>query len=155
MRTRSTGREPVIGMHYTYFAARSEAAAAAVMNTPAGAVPDDGVLSDAVPGVQFSQELGRFAALLTGEDIDLEDGDLVVAETDDGMDIVCRVPTDLVRLIADAEPSRLHELVPEWSEFEDFADPDQDRLRAFVDDLQRLTRAALQSGGGVYSHGSA
>jgi hypothetical protein len=92
---------------------------------------------------------------LTGEEVDFESDEVVVAETDDETGIVFRVPADLARVIADADPSRLYELVPEWSKFEDFADPDQDRLRAFVDELQRLTRIAVEVGGGVYSHGCA
>jgi hypothetical protein len=93
---------------YTYFAARSDTAAAAVLDWPRGPqqppTEEDaaGLLTDVVDGVQFSQELGRFKALLTGVNGDLEDGEHVVAETDD---------------------------------------------------LQRLSRAAVEGAGGVYSHG--
>jgi hypothetical protein len=148
-------------MNYTYFAARSDEAAAAVLDqpiisqSPSADHEVEGLLSDVVPGVQFSQEFGRFAELLIGERVDFEDEAFIVAETDDEMGIVSRVPADLARVIADADPSRLHELVPAWSEFEDFADPNEDRLRAFVDELQRLARIAVEAGGGVYSHGCA
>jgi hypothetical protein len=133
-------------MNYFYFAARSDAIAADLMDRPDG----QDLLADRVPGVQFSQEFGRFAELLTGEDVDFEDEEFIVAETDDGTAIVCRVPADLVRTIADADAPRLHALVPEWSEFEDFADPDPGPLHAFVDELQRLSRVAAEAGGGVY-----
>ena len=55
-------------MNYTYFAARSDAAAA-ILDRPAvsRATSDDGLLSDVIPGVQFSQEFGRFAELLAGD----------------------------------------------------------------------------------------
>jgi hypothetical protein len=146
-------------MDYTYFAARSETAAAGVLDWPRGPekppTEEDaaGLLGDVVDGVQFSQELGRFAELLTGADIDLEGGEHVVAETRDERGVVLRVPADLVRAIADADAERLHAVVPQWAEFEDFAAPDPARLRAFADDLQRLCRAAVEAGGGVYSHG--
>lgn len=146
-------------MDYTYFAARSDRAAAEVLSWPRGpqAPPTEeagaGLASDVVAGVQFSQELGRFAELLTGEVADLEDTEHIVAETDDEMSVVLRVPSDLTRAIASADAARLHGLIPTWSEFEDFADPDPDRLRTFADDLQRLSRAAVDAGGGVYSHG--
>ena len=148
-----------LAMEYTYFAARSDEAAAAVLDWPRGPhePPTEdaaaGLLSDAIAGVQFSQELGRLAALLTGQDIDLEDGQHIVAETDDERGIVLRVPTDLMHVIASADATRLHGLIPKWAEFEDFADADPEELRTFVDNLQRLSRAAVDAGGGVYSEG--
>jgi hypothetical protein len=146
-------------MDYSYFAARSDAAAAAVLGWPRGPqqppTEEDaaGLLTDVVDGVQFSQELGRFRALLTGEDGDLEDGEHVVAETDDERGVVLRVPADLVRTIAERDAGQLHALVGEWAKFEDFAAADPERLQAFTDDLQRLSRAAVEGGGGVYCHG--
>jgi hypothetical protein len=146
-------------MEFTYFAARSDDAATAVLDWPRGpqspptAEAATDLLSDAVPGVQFSQELGRFATLLTGDGVDLEDERHIVAETDDGMAVVNRVPADVTAAIAAADRERLHGLVPEWAEFEDFADPDPETLRAFADHLQRLSRAAVDAGGGVYAHG--
>ncbi len=137
-------------MNYDYFAARSDTAAVAVLDRPGP--PSDGLLTSACAGVQFSQELGRFAALL-GVDVDLEDGEHIVAGADDDSNLVLRVPPDMTRAIADADASQLHALVPEWAQFEDFADPDEDRLRAFADDLQRLSRTAIEAGGQVYSHG--
>ena len=104
-------------MNYTYFAACSDEAAAAVLGQPVvSPIPSadhdlEGLLSDVVPGVQFLQEFGRLAELLTGEEVDFEDEELIVAETDDEMGIVSRVPADLARVIADADPSRIYELV--------------------------------------------
>jgi hypothetical protein len=146
-------------MDYTYFAARSDAVAAAALDWPRGPQhpPTEkaaaGLLSEVVDGVQFSQELGRFAQLLTGTDGDLEGGEHVVAEIRDGRGIMLRVPPALVRTIAETDAERLHGLVPEWAEFKDFAASDPDRLRAFTDDLRRLCTAAVQAGGGVYSYG--
>jgi hypothetical protein len=148
-----------LAMEYTYFAARSDTAAAAVLDWPRGPhVPPTqeaaaGLLSDVVAGVQFSQELGRFASLLTGEVVDLEGGEHFVAETDDERGVVLRVPRELTHVIASTDAARLHGLIPEWAEFEDFGDVDPDRLRTFADDLQRLSSAAVDAGGGVYSHG--
>ncbi len=92
---------------------------------------------------------------MTGEEVDFESDEVVVAETDDETGIVFRVPPDLVRVIATADVTRLYGLVPEWSQLRDFADPDPDQLRAFVDDLQRLARIAERAGGSMYSHGCA
>ena len=148
-------------MNYSYFAARCDEAAAAVLDWPVvtqipGADHDlAGLLSDVVRGVQFTQAFGRFAELLTGEEVDFESDEVVVAETDDETGIVFRVPADLVRVIATADVTRLYGLVPEWSQLRDFADPDQDQLREFVDDLQHLARIAERAGGGMYSHGCA
>jgi hypothetical protein len=145
-------------MNYDYFAARSDSAAAAMLDRPGGPElsPAEreaaGLLTSVLAGVQFSQELGRLVALL-GKDVDLEDGEHIVAAVDDDSGLVFRLPADVTREIAHADAARLHALVPAWAEFEDFADPDEDRLRAFADDLQRMSRTALDAGGQVYSHG--
>lgn len=147
-----------LAMNYDYFAARSDSAAAAMLERPGGPElsPDEreaaGLLTPVLAGVQFSQELGHFVALL-GKDVDLEDGEHIIAAVDDDAELALRVPADVTREIAHADAGRLHALVPAWAEFEDFADPDEDRLRAFVDDLQRMSRTALDAGGQVYSHG--
>ena len=93
----------VLEMNYSYFAARSDEAAAAVLDWPVvtqvpGADHDlAGLLSDVVRGVQFTQQFGHFAELLTGEEVDFESDEVVVAETDDETGIVFRVPADLAR----------------------------------------------------------
>jgi hypothetical protein len=147
-------------MEYHYFAARTDAVAAAVVDWPRGPwqppTEEDagGLLTGVVEGVQFSQELGRFVALLVGgEYTDLEDGEHVLAESRDERVVVLRLPAGVARTIAATDADRLHGLVPEWATFEDFADPDPDDLTAFVDDLRDLCVAAVEAEGGVYSYG--
>lgn len=148
-------------MDYSYFAARSDAAAAAVVTWPRGPhfPPTDadaaGLLSELVQGVQFSQELGRYAQLVLGTEGDLEGGEHHIAGGPVDRKVVRRVPPVLVRAVAGAGIDRLHSLVPAWAEFPDFADPDPDRLRAFATDLHRLCRTATEASGGVYSYGYA
>ena len=148
-------------MNYTYFAARSDAAAAAVLTWPRGVYkpPTDadaaGLLSEPVDGVQFSQELGRYAELVTGPgtDLDLEDWEHRIAATTDEREVILKVPPTLVRAVAGTDIDRLHSLVPAWAEFPDFADPDPNHLRTFATDLHRLCRTATEATGGVYSYG--
>jgi hypothetical protein len=150
-------------MNHTYFAARSDTAAVAVLTWPGGVhrPPGDaaaaGLLGDPVDGVQFSQELGRFADLVVdpAADLDLEDWEHRIAVTADERHVIIRVPPALVRTVADTDVERLHAVVPAWTTLEGFADPDPDRLRAFVTDLRGLCRTAVEAGGGVYCNGRA
>jgi hypothetical protein len=149
-------------MNYTYFAARSDAVAAAVLNwpvgpyeppTPAGAA---GLLSEAIDGVGFSQELGHYARLVLGpgSDMDLEDWEHRIAATNDERLVVLRLPPALVRAVGDSDLGHLHGLVPVWAQYPYFADPDpSQRLHAFATALHRLCRAATENTGGVYCYG--
>jgi hypothetical protein len=145
-------------MRYTYFAARSDTAATTVLRRPPDpgrpAATDDaaGLLSEIVDGVGFTVELDRFAELLTGEKLDLEDGEHWVAATPDERSVIYRVPPDLVRTIANTDVERLHSLIPQWAEFPYLADPNPARLTTFATDLHRLSGTATAAAGGVYSH---
>jgi hypothetical protein len=149
------------GVNYTYFAARGDTTAAAVLTWPRGLhkPPTDadaaGLLSEPIEGVGFSQELGRLAKLImgTGTDIDLEDWEHRIAGFTIEGDVILKLPPTLVRAITDTDIDRLHSLVPAWAQWPHFADPDPDRLRAFATDLHRLCRTATENTGGVYSYG--
>ncbi|WP_229074884.1 hypothetical protein [Actinoplanes sp. DH11] len=150
-------------MNYTYFAARSDAAAVAVLTRDASPYEppkpaDAGLLSEQIDGVGFSQELGHYARLVlgAGSDIDLEDWEYRIAAANDERRVMLRLPPVLVRAVADSDLDHLHSLVPAWAQFPYFADPDPARrLHAFATDLHRLCRTATGNAGGVYCYGYA
>jgi len=143
-------------MNYTYFVARSDAAASSILTwfRSPHPPPAEDPFAASIEGVGFSQELGRFAQLVMGggSDLDLEDGEHRIATATDGRDVILKLPPILVRAIADSDLDRLHSLVPEWAEFPHFAVRDPDGLRTFTTGLHRLCRTATDAGG-VYSHG--
>ncbi|GIF13969.1 hypothetical protein Ate01nite_40010 [Actinoplanes teichomyceticus] len=146
------------GMNYSYFAARSDAAAIAVLDRPGSpgqSSADAGLLSELVDGVGFSQDLGYYADLILGggTDVDLEDWEHRIDATTDERRVILRVPPILVRAIADTDIEHLHSLVPAWAQFPHFAERNPDRLRTFATDLHRLCRTATEANGGVYSYG--
>ena len=66
------------------------------------------------------------------------------------------VPPALVRAVADTDLDHLHSLVPAWTRFPYFADPDPAaRLHAFATELHRMCRLATEHTGGVYCFGFA
>ncbi len=145
---------PVMGVIYDYFAAPSDADAAALIDRldPDADDSDIIVLPSSIDPVLH---LGKLESLLIhgNTDVDLthERFGKTLAELDGGAVVVSAVPDELQQAVAAASEDRIDEIAEVWSEIEEFgggADPTD--LAQFLDELADLARMANRTGQLLY-----
>lgn len=155
---------------FDYFAARSDAEAAAVINRPGGpaspaatapdgadqATTQNGLGYDTVSlkGIDPVVQLGTLEALLTGRSFDELLADLPadpLAIKNDGEQLVVALSRGITSALASATPESLDEVAVPWSQTDEFwgaADPAE--LAAALKELAGLARRAGANGHRLY-----
>jgi hypothetical protein len=142
-----------MGILFDYFAAPTDAAAAAVLDQPAGPAGIYPTVADM--GIDPDVQCGTLEELLTGRPYDEIAEDPAwgepLAVVDGGERLVQRLTDGLLDALAQADAARLAEVAVPWAETEEFwGQGDPEVLTGLLVALSALVRDARGRGESVY-----
>jgi len=144
-----------MSIFYDYFLATTDDEARATLDWEAGPTtpPSPAATLDTLPlpGIEPVVILGTLEELLTGRSFDDLEQSEIVGSRDDDTELVQRLSRAFQEAIGGAPLEKLQQVVPRWSEAEEFwGQGDPNALLPMARDLCLLARTGLESGRGLY-----